>query len=74
VVDVGLLSDYQKNDDLVGNIGDGESRRREGRRGLSDLGGELYGSGRDCEARESRRRLPVQLQHLHRGIRGTSVT
>lgn len=60
-----------KDDDLVGNVGSGESGRRERSRGLGDPGGELHGGGRDREAREPRRRFPVQLQHLHRRLRGT---
>lgn len=71
---IGALSDCQEDDDLVGNVGGGKSWRREGRRGLGDPGGELHGGGRDREAGEPRRRLSVQLQHLHRGIRGTSIT
>lgn len=71
---IGVLSDCRENDDLVGNVGGGEFRRGEGRRGFGDPGGELHGGGRYHEARESRRRLSVKLQHLHRGIRGMNVT
>lgn len=66
-----LFPTVAENDDLVGNVGGGEFRKRKGSRGLGDPGSELHGGGRDRQAGEPRRRFPVQLQHLHRRLRGT---